>query len=805
MLLNQILAKFKSHLYKFIDQDNDLTPSNIHLNELFDQSRNRSYAMIDNLPMAIWYKDSDGRLLAANQKFATLLGANDVVSLIGKTNAALFPAQVATLLDAEDHAVMASGQIKAFDKNYEVDGLLTSYEVHLKPIIDKHGIVKGLVGYTLNTTEKKQQIHELSLSEHRLKTVLSIIKESIWEWDIQNDILLYDEQWTKRLGLNTEQTLGITDSIHVDDISLVINKMFSFLTGDSEDFFSEHRMITEHGIIWVRSRGAIIARDSKGRALRALGSISDISLEKHQIEQMSLLSSCVSATSDIVIICDTSTIDIPGPRIVYVNDTFCKVTGYSREEAIGSTPRLLQGPNTDRATLDKVRKALSRWQPVNVDVLNYTKSGEEFWQNLNIFPIANADGWYTHWIAIQRDITEQKQLELELRQAKEQADQLTLLKAQFLANMSHEIRTPMNGVIGLSSLALDCNDLDEIKSFSQKINTASLSLLAILNDILDLSKIQEQGFSIEQRNFSVNDLLTSLNDLFTHKFQHSGVSFDLLCDACVPDYLRGDDLRLRQVLINLLGNAFKFTEQGYVSLAISFIDAMPTQPNIVKLKFSVADTGVGLSTEQLELIFERFTQADDSITRKFGGSGLGLTLSQELVRAMGGDIHVESTLGQGSVFSFELAFERGHTPEFKQAHAINESNSNTMLQGKLALVVDDDMINQMVTGLLLKKLGIEHDVAENGAMALECIKNKSYDWVLMDVQMPVMDGLQATRELRALEGYKTLPIIAMSAGVMSDEKLACTAAGMNGFVSKPTSIEELSSELCRLLGFYKLT
>ena len=172
---------------------------------------------------------------------------------------------------------------------------------------------------------------------------------------------------------------------------------------------------------------------------------------------------------------------------------------------------------------------------------------------------------------------------------------------------------------------------------------------------------------------------------------------------------------------------------------------------------------------------------------------------------MGGDIHVESTLGQGSVFSFELAFERGHTPEFKQAHAINESNSNTMLQGKLALVVDDDMINQMVTGLLLKKLGIEHDVAENGAMALECIKNKSYDWVLMDVQMPVMDGLQATRELRALEGYKTLPIIAMSAGVMSDEKLACTAAGMNGFVSKPTSIEELSSELCRLLGFYKLT
>jgi CheY-like chemotaxis protein len=209
---------------------------------------------------------------------------------------------------------------------------------------------------------------------------------------------------------------------------------------------------------------------------------------------------------------------------------------------------------------------------------------------------------------------------------------------------------------------------------------------------------------------------------------------------------------------------------------------------------------MGLSAEQISLIFDRFTQADTSVTRSFGGTGLGLTISQELVLAMGGIIQVQSSLGQGAVFFFELDFKRMDNPARLVTNNVIEISAHNVLQGKRVLMVEDDSINQIVTGLLLKKIGVEYEIAQNGEIALECIKNKTYDLILMDVQMPVMDGIEATQQLRQLDDYKTLPIIAMSAGVMLEEKQACANAGMNGFVAKPTTIEQLTKELLRLLA-----
>jgi len=654
--------------------------------------------------------------------------------------------------------------------------------------------VKGF--YVLGVDISDQD--RLQDSEIQKRTILENLDKGVVLTDSDNRIIFINPAFEKMTGYTLAELKGKNFELlqgpntDIEDI----NKIKAALA-TKQPYKCELVCYRKNGAVFLNKIKLVPIANNSGQLCQFVYFLRDISFERQQQEHMALLSSCVAAMSECVVICDASNIDLPGPRIVYVNDGFCKVTGYSREEVMGNTPRLLQGPNTDRASLDKIRHALKRWQPIDINVLNYTKSGEEFWQNLKIFPIANSKGWYTHWVSIQRDISLVKQQELALKEAKEQAEQLALIKSQFLANMSHEIRTPLSGVIGLSTLALDCTDLAEIKQFIKKINNSSLALLAILNDILDLSKIQDQGFSLNQQAFVVKDLLASLNDLFVIKAWELGLSFYLVCDPLVPKYLYGDDLRLRQVLVNLLGNAFKFTEQGLVSMYISVIEPQSIKPNTVKLKFSILDTGIGLSKEQMTTIFERFSQADTSTARKFEGSGLGLTISQELIRAMGGDIQVISKVGKGSEFSFELEFECGCKAVPKAA--ILASNSNEVLQGKLVLLVDDDNINLLVTGLMLKKIGVEYDIAENGAMALERIKSKSYDLVLMDIQMPVMDGLQATKAIRKLADYKTLPILAMSAGVMLEEKQACTKAGMDGFIAKPVSIEKISTEFFKFL------
>ena len=392
-----------------------------------------------------------------------------------------------------------------------------------------------------------------------------------------------------------------------------------------------------------------------------------------------------------------------------------------------------------------------------------------------------------------RDLTEQKHTEAALRAAKDDAEAAARVKSEFLARMSHEIRTPMNGVLGLTHLALAGSPPPEQKKFLEKIQASARILLRVINDILDFSKMESGRFSLEHARFSFSDMLTTVADLFRAQAEEKGLNFSVDMDTRIPAYVVGDELRLSQVLLNLCGNALKFTEHGEVVLHIRLDREVG---DTVYLNFAVTDTGVGMSSVQLEGLFQPFTQADTSTTRKYGGTGLGLVISKLLVEMMQGTIQVTSTPGRGSTFQFTIAVEK--TDDQKVAiPSAKAEQTEASLEGLRILLAEDNEINQEIAVALLENLGVSALVAGSGAEALELLEKEDVDGILMDIQMPVMDGLTAAQNIRRYgrDGVRDLPIIAMTAHAMQEDREKSFAAGMNDHLTKPIDIQELRDKL----------
>ena len=402
-------------------------------------------------------------------------------------------------------------------------------------------------------------------------------------------------------------------------------------------------------------------------------------------------------------------------------------------------------------------------------------------------------------MAIARD-----RLQQEILKSRNTAELLAQSKSEFLANMSHEIRTPMNAVIGLSQLALDKNVPGEVRDYLEKINTSAESLLRILNDILDFSKIEAGKLAIENTNFSLGAALDNLRDLFFLRAEEKSLDFHIEVDPAIPDHLVGDALRLQQILSNLLGNAIKFTSRGSVILRLQLIEAEKSQ---VSVRFQVSDTGIGISGEDQAKLFQPFSQADSSITRRFGGTGLGLTISHRLLQLMGSDFLVESTPGKGTTISFDLLLgiaskdlhnevNRRHGERKAGVLSSDLRERGETLRNHHVLIAEDNRINQQVVKEFLQLSGVTVDLANDGQEALQLLERNVYDAVLMDVHMPVMGGVEATEHIRGQERYAGLPIIALTAGVTQEERERCKASGMNDFVAKPVNPEELIGVLC---------
>lgn len=399
-------------------------------------------------------------------------------------------------------------------------------------------------------------------------------------------------------------------------------------------------------------------------------------------------------------------------------------------------------------------------------------------------------------LLVNKDITRHKHTQRKLVQAIAEATQAKKMQEQFLANMSHEIRTPMNGIKGMTDLLLETPLSEKQQDMAGMIKRSINTLLVVINDILDFSKIKAGKLHIENIELSIGEVLKSTQSLFAHSLHSKGLQLQVTIDPGLPDCLTGDPHRLNQVLNNLLSNAIKFTNQGGISIDVHIRERTA---ETLLVCFKITDTGVGIPAESIDYIFDSFSQASQDVSRRFGGTGLGLTICKQLLQLQGGDISVSSTVGRGSTFQFYLPYGISHkqTPDAPVPTGTQEYSS--LLAGKNVLVAEDNEINQKLIEFVLRKAGGDVTIASNGEEAVQHLQqNKNYHLIIMDLQMPKMDGYATTYYIRH-QLRLTIPIIAMTATAMKDEQWQCLHAGMNEYMTKPFEFSELYKRIVQLV------
>ena len=472
----------------------------------------------------------------------------------------------------------------------------------------------------------------------------------------------------------------------------------------------------------------------------------------------------------------------PAGIITDVNKQMEALTGCTRDELIGA-PFKSYFTDPERAEAG-IRRVLSEKKVTDYELTACALDGKLTVVSYNATTFYDRGRTLQGVFAAARDITERKAVEAELKQARAVAESASRTKSDFLASMSHEIRTPLHAIMGIADLLAKTSLSPEQDKFVQIFRRAGDNLLNLINDILDLSKVEALQLDLERTGFSLNDLLEKMTEMLAGRAREKGLA--LVCEIApnVPTDLVGDPTRLRQVLINLIGNAIKFTESGEVSLRVT-ADEDSSVP--AALRFTISDTGIGIPHEKLDRVFERFTQADSSTTRRFGGSGLGLTISKRLVDLMGGRIWVESVVEKGSVFAFAVPFETWAGAPGR-ATVPADTDSELPLLALRILLVEDSPDNRTITLAYLENTPYRVEVAETGAIACDMFKVGHYDLVLMDRQMPVMDGLTATRTIRTWEqanGRPSTPIVALTASALKGDRETCMAAGCTAYLTKP--------------------
>ena len=663
-----------------------------------------------------------------------------------------------------------------------------------------------LYGMIQDITDRKRTEGLLQREQERLAGIIYGANVGTWEWQVQTGTCVLNERWAEMIGYTLAELEPVSfhtweEHAHPDDLKRSSELFARHVSGELPSYECECRMRHKLGHwVWVLDRGKVVLWDADGRPLLVSGTHLDITKRKLAEEALGASERFMRLLTDY----------IPGMVGYWTNDLLCGFANIAYQEWFGKTPEQLVGMHLGELLGAELYRA-------NEPFIHAVLRGER--QRFES-TMTKADGhigytlvhYIPDWDRVQvrgffvlvSDVTDLKLTQMLLEQANRslaqrtsEAEAANRAKSEFLANMSHEIRTPMNAIIGLGRLALKTELSSHQREYLTNMTAAADSLLRLLNDLLDFSKIEAGKLLLARITFPLRPSMTQLINLIECNADEKGLKISVTIDPETPEYLVGDLFRLRQVLINLLNNSVKFTLQGEVTLAVRRLPDSGDEE--VLLEFVVRDTGIGMTPDQIDAVFEPFIQGEGSTTRTYGGTGLGLSICRRLVTLLGGDITVASEPGQGSAFTFTARFIRGNAADIPPEKPAPSRSAVGSLQGRHVLVAEDQTINQQVIREVLEQAEMVVTIVAHGGDAVATVATTRFDAVLMDIRMPIMDGYEATRLIRQQPEYHDLPIIALTANAMWEERNRCFDAGMNDHLSKPIDADQVIETLARWL------